>query len=275
MRISNTTHRSARSRTSSSVRRWIAILSLFAGLLAVLEFVLPWAGARSFLLPRPSAVGTVLVEQFGQQAFWDHTLTTMVELFGGLLVGALAGFVLGVLLTQSTYLETLLMPYIVALQAVPKVALAPMMIVSVGYGIRSKVVLAAIIAFFPVLINVMAGIRSVEQDRIDLMRQLRATRSQTLRWLLLPAAMPAVMAGLRIAATFAMIGAIVGEFTGASKGLGALLLQFNFNFDQPGVFAVLVFLSIIAIVIDLGLRALTDRLVFWQRQEKATGGGTV
>ena len=255
-------------------RRWkeySVSLVVFVLLTVAAEMLIPALGISKFILPTPSAVFGQLVGDFGSVRFWGHVLITMREIVFGCALGAAFGFGIGVLLTQSSFLEAVVTPYIVALQAVPKVALAPVIVVALGYGELSKVVIAAIIAFFPLLVNVTIGIKSTPAEQLELMRALRATRSQVLRWVQLPHALPTIFGGLEVAVVFSVVGAIVGEFTGASGGLGYLIDQESFSLNQAAVFATLVVLSLIGLLLDFGVRWLGHRLVRWQRVGEVVG----
>jgi NitT/TauT family transport system permease protein len=153
----------------------------------------------------------------------------------------------------------------------PKIAIAPLIIVWFGFGIGSKVVIAATVAFFPVLVNVIVGLKTIDQSKLDLMRSLDATRWQTFRMVKLPNALPFVFAGLDVAVVFSVLGAIVGEFVGAQQGLGNLILQFNFSLDIAGVFAVLILLSVLGVALHLIMQALQKRLIFWAEPEQVVG----
>lgn len=247
--------------------RWPEITTsvlLFVGLALVLEQLLPALGIRSYILPTPSAVARALANDLLGGTVWRHVLTTLVEIILGWLVGSSVGFLLGVGLTQSRFLEAALTPYIVALQAVPKVALAPVIVVAIGYNEASKIAIAALVSFFPVLVNTMVGIRNADEQQLELMRALRARRRQVLRWVQLPGAMPTIFAGLEVAVVFSVVGAIIGEFTGASRGLGYLIEQRSFAMDQAGVFSTLVILSVLGLALDLLVRYAGRRVVRWQ-----------
>ena len=254
--------------------RWRELLVsalLFVLLLVVLERLLPALGIRSYILPTPSSVLQALLTDLVNPGFWGHVLTTLYEVLAGWVIGALIGFLLGLALTQSSFLEAALTPYIVALQSVPKVALAPVIVVALGYGETSKIAIAAIVSFFPVLVNVMVGIRAADPQQLELMRALRATRVQTLRWVQLPGAMPTIFGGLEVAVVFSVVGAIVGEFTGASRGLGYLIEQRGFALNQAGVFSTLIVLSVIGLTLDLAVRHAAGRVVRWQQIGEVVG----
>jgi NitT/TauT family transport system permease protein len=166
-------------------------------------------------------------------------------------------------------LERLVYPYIVALQTLPKVAIAPLFIIWFGYGLSSKVVVTALVCFFPVLVSVVAGFHATDQDQLDMMKAFGANKWQTLVRLRIPSALVLIFAGLEIAAVLAVIGAIVGEFVGAQAGLGFLIVTLNFNLDVAGVFAVLVYLSVIGLILHGLMRFAARRYVFWIRRNEA------
>lgn len=255
-------------------RRWREYLTSLLVLIVLLggcELAVPALDIPTFILPTPSSVFEQLGSFVGSPNFWNHVLTTLREVILGCALGGFVGFTMGVLLTQSSFLEAVVTPYIVALQSIPKVALAPVIVVALGYGELSKIVIAAIIAFFPLLVNVTVGIRSAPDDQIELMRALRASRMQTLRWVQLPSAMPMIFGGLEVAVVFGVVGAIVGEFTGASAGLGYLIRQQSFSLNQAAVFATLIVLSLIGLVLVSLVRLAGRRMVRWHRPGEMVG----
>lgn len=239
-------------------------IGLLVALLAAAELLIPALGIRSYVLPTPSTVLRALAADYVTPQFWQHIGTTMSEIMLGWIAGCITGLVLGVLISEFRLVEVTLTPYIVALNAVPKVALAPVLVVVFGYGIVSKVVITAIMAFFPLLINVGVGLRSADPLQLEMMRGLRASRWQTLRWVKFPGAMPAIFAGIEVAVVLGVVGAIVGEFTGAESGLGYVIQQRSFSMDQGGVFSALVTLALIGIVLDLVVRWIGARTVTWR-----------
>jgi len=150
----------------------------------------------------------------------------------------------------------------------PKIAIAPLVIVWFGFGISSKVIIAATVAFFPVLVNVIVGLKTIDPAKLDLMRSLRASRWQTFRLVTFPNALPFVFAGLDIAIVFSVLGAIVGEFVGAQQGLGNLILQFNVALDIAGVFAVLILLSVMGVALHLIMQAVQKHIIFWAEPDE-------
>jgi NitT/TauT family transport system permease protein len=160
-------------------------------------------------------------------------------------------------------LDDLLRPYIAAFQSLPKVAIAPIIVTWLGFGLLSKVAIVCLITFFPVLVTSLAGFRATDIDRIDLMRSLSATRWQIFIKVKFPGALPYIFAGLDMAAAFAVVGAIVGEFVGAQMGLGVLILQMEAQLDTAGSFAVFIVLSLLGITLTALLRLVRRRLLAW------------
>jgi NitT/TauT family transport system permease protein len=156
----------------------------------------------------------------------------------------------------------------VAFQSIPKVAIAPLMVVWFGFGMTSKFLIVGLTAMFPVLINTIAGLRSTDADRLDLLRGLCATRGQTLRYLQFPHAMPYIFAGLNTAIVFSVIGAIVGEFVGARQGLGVVILKANFALDLAAVFSSLIVLGVIGVTLNAGVRLIERRVCFWSGKKR-------
>jgi NitT/TauT family transport system permease protein len=222
----------------------------------------------SFLLPTPQSVWAKFVQVATDGTLWYHTSVTLVEILGGLALGLTAALLLGYVLAKSPVIERFLSPYIVASQSVPIVALAPLLIVWFGFGLLSKVMVCALTIFFPVLINTIIGLRSVEEDLMDLMRSLQASRWQVFRFLEVPAALPVVMGGLKIGVTLSVIGAVVGEFAQSDRGLGFLVNLANRGlFDTPLMFVSLFVLMTIALVL-YGLVSVFEALLLrWKRTE--------
>jgi NitT/TauT family transport system permease protein len=219
-----------------------------------------------FLLPTPRQVWDRFVTVATDGTLWHHTATTLVEIMGGLALGLTAAMVLGYLLAKSRVLERFLSPYIVASQSVPIVALAPLLIVWFGFGPVSKMLVCALTIFFPVLINTIVGLRSVERDLVDLMRSLRASRWQVFHLLEVPAALPVLFAGLKVGVTLAVIGAVVGEFAQADRGLGFLVNLANRGlFDTPLMFVALFVLMTIALGLYGVVSILELLLLRWKR----------
>lgn len=202
-----------------------------------------------FILPAPGRVWSRFLMAVADGSLWYHTSLTLFEIFAGLLLGVSTATLLGYIIAKSPTLDRILSPYIVAAQAVPIVALAPLLVIWFGFGSMSKILVCALTLFLPVLINTAVGIRSVDRNLRELMRSLGASRWQTFRMLEVPAALPVLFGGLKIGATLSVIGAVVGEFVGADRGLGFLINLARGLFDTPLLFVALFTLVAIALAL--------------------------
>jgi NitT/TauT family transport system permease protein len=220
---------------------------LFIFLLFLWEII---AGNMSELvLPAPSVIFHTLIDGLITGYFTAHIIRTTLEIVLGLILGSLFGFIIGILMGESEFLRKLLSPYIIASQAVPKLALAPLFILWFGFDMTSKVIITALICFFPLLENTVSSIQYVDKQKLELFRMLKASRWQTLIHLKIPAGLPGILAGLRVAVVLAVVGAVVGEFIGGSEGLGALIIASQGMMDTPLMFASLILLTIIGMVL--------------------------
>lgn len=252
----------------------LSLILLIVSLLAW-EAIVRVFGIQAFILPPPSQVVVALYRGFASGVYLRNLLVTLVETLLGFIVGSATGFVLGTAVATNRYVDYFLYPYIVMFQSLPKVALAPLVVIWFGLGLTSKVVNAALVAFFPLLVNTMVGLRSADEDRVSLMRSLHASETQIFWMLRLPNALPFVMAGLDIAMILALIGAIVAEFAGATSGLGTLILSMTYTMDVSGQFSVLLILSVVGLVLNRLVQLVRRRVLFWDPSEKgveAAGG---
>jgi NitT/TauT family transport system permease protein len=231
-------------------------------------FLLGWralveiGGYPPFILPAPEVVGERLLRAWAQGTMTPHALSTLSAIGSGFAVGAGLALVVGYLLARSALAERLLSPYLVAAQATPILALAPLLALWFGTGIASKIIICALIVFFPVAISTMVGIRSVDDRLLELGHSLRANRWQVFRHLELPAATPAIFGGFRVGVTLAVIGAIVGEWAGADRGLGVLInLARGSLFDIPLMFATLVTIALFGLALYLLVLVIERRLI--------------
>jgi NitT/TauT family transport system permease protein len=220
------------------------------------------------LVPPVSDIGIALwrglaTGPLAKDGFWYHGGVTLAEILLGFGIGSGIGLAIGIVVSQMPKLEALLEPYVAALQSVPKVAVAPIIVVWLGFGIGSKVMIICLLTFFPVLVTSIAGFKAVDPDRIDLLRSLSATPWQIFRKAKFPSALPYIFAGLNMAAAFSVVGAVVGEFVGAQAGLGVLILQMEAQADTGGSFAVCVVLSVIGIALTGLLRRVQRRVLHW------------
>lgn len=218
-----------------------------------------------YILPPPSKIAISLYFGLESGLFLHHFLVTAFQALAGFLVAAVLGISIGALVAQFWVVEKTVYPYLVALQTMPKIAIAPLIIIWAGYGMQSKVVIAALISFFPILVNTIIGLKTCDQGKLDLMHSLKATRWEVFRMVKLPNALPFVFAGLNIAIVFSILGSIVGEFVGSKAGLGNLIIEANFQFNIAQVFAILIILGTYGVSLNLIVQALQRRLVFWSR----------
>ena len=249
----------------------VLVPAVFVVGVALWEWAVRQWGVPAFIAPPPSAVWRSLAGGLRTGLYVEHFLVTLWEALAGFGIAAVSGIVLGALVAQSRLVERTVYPYLVALQTLPKIAIAPLIIVWAGFGLSSKVIIAALVAFFPVLVNVIVGLKTVEPAKIELMRSLRANRWQTFRLVTFPNALPFVFAGLDIAVVFSVLGAIVGEFVGAQQGLGNLILQFNVSLDIAGVFAVMILLAVLGIALHLVMQVIQRRVIFWAQPDEIIG----
>jgi NitT/TauT family transport system permease protein len=219
------------------------------------------------ILPGPAAVASALVELVGSKSFSRHLWTTLAETSIGFLIGATVGFSLALLDVTYVTARRALRPYIVFLQAMPKIALVPLIITWLGFGSPAKVVQAAILSFFPVFINSVVGLSVLDDVSLKLIHSLSATKWQILRYLRMPSAMPAFFVGLRTALTFALIGAVVSEMIAARRGLGLLLVQYQAGFEIALMYAVIVVMVAVGLLLFLLIGWLDRRLVFWRKDK--------
>lgn len=248
--------------------RWLAPVVCVLALI-VWEIWVRQANFPAFILPAPSRIWLRFLKAVADGSLLRNTAFTLLEVTIGLLAGVTLATVFGYLLGKSDALERLLSPFLVASQAIPIVAIAPLMVIWFGPGIFSKILICSLIVFFPVLVNTVVGVRAVPANLRDLMRSMRATPWQTLLHLEIPAALPIFLGGLRIGATLSVIGAVVGEFVGADRGLGFLINVARGQYDTA-----LVFVAVFTLVgMALGLYGLVlimeHHLLVWRtRQQK-------
>ena len=241
------------------------IISILLGL-ALWQSFTRFSNIPSFIFPSPSDVWTKFLVVMQNGSLIYHTFITLQEVVSGLLLGLTTAIITGYLLAKSPLVEQVLSPYIVASQSIPIVAIAPLLVIWLGPGIFSKVLTSALIVFFPVLVNTIVGLRSVPAELYDLMKSLQATTVQRITKLEIPAALPVFLGGLRIGATLAVIGAVVGEFVGADKGLGFLVNVGRGLYDTALVFVAVFTLVFLALALYGSVVFLESRLLAWQKR---------
>jgi NitT/TauT family transport system permease protein len=250
---------------SRALRRFIPLLTL-ALILLTWQLVTALELYPAFIIPPPDAV----LEKFGtvvaDGTLWQHASTTLVNVLVGSSVGVLMALSLGYWIAKSSMLEDLLSPVIVAVQSTPVVAYAPLLVIWFGSGPTSKIVTSALIVFFPMLMNTIVGIRNTPSDQRDLMRSMHATRWQTFTRLEIPAALPMLLGGLKVSATLAVIGAVVGEFISAKAGLGFLINLARNQYDTPLVFVAVLTLTVLARALYGVVTLFESHSLRWQKQ---------
>lgn len=253
--------RAARLRLPSLRRAGLATL-VFLVVLAFLQWGVPALGIPRFVLPTPSDVWRSATNP--EHRLLSHFTITATEAVSGLLVGSLAAFLVAVLFVQLPPLEDALYPWVIVFQTVPLVAIAPLLVIWFGNGLAPRIAMAAIFAFFPMLVNTLRGLRHASRESLELLQSYAANDWQ-LFWLLrLPGSLPFVFTGLKIASTLAVIGAIVGEYAGASQGLGFVVTVSTYYLDTSRTFAAVAYASLLGIGLYVTLVLLERWLVFWQ-----------
>ena len=250
----------------------VLVPAVFVLVTGLWELIVRVRNVQEIVLPAPSRIAQALVEQMSGAAFWGHFRITLFETLVGFSIAATVAVALGTAVSQVKIVEKTVMPYAVAFQAIPKVALAPLFLLWFGFGPSSKIVMAAVISFFPILINVIEGLKSAEVERLRMLTVFGASKWQLFTKVRIPSAMPFIFAGLDIGLLLALLGAVVGEFIGGGGvGLGALVLQTNYNFDIPGQFAVLLVLSVIGLIFHGIVRFAQRKFAFWADNSHIVG----
>ncbi len=243
-------------------------LALTAIILIVWELAPTVFSIPKYILPTVSSIALALFDTSAWPQYLENASVTLTEAMLGLAIGTSVGLISGVLLHWFKFLYRMTYPLIIALQSVPKVAIAPLFVVWLGFGISSKVLVVVLLVYFPVLVNTLSGLRSTDPDLIELFAANNASRVKTLTKLLLPAAVPSILAGFEVAVTVSLLGAIVGEFVGAQKGLGVMLLQAQYQLNTAAVFALVAILAVIGIFLNFLVRTLRRRMLFWVVAER-------
>ena len=240
----------------------LSVLAAFIVFVAVWQLVVLVSGLPPFILPPPADVAVSWFDAWAAGTIQPHLLTTLGEVALGFAVGAGAALPIGYALARSALVERLLSPYLVAAQAIPILALAPLFAVWFGPGLLGKVIICTVVVFFPMAVATMVGVRSVDTGLLELGRSLRATPRQVLTTLEIPAALPSIFGGMRVGVTLAVVGAIVGEWAGSERGLGVLInLARGSLFDIPLMFATLLTIALIGIGLYLVVVVIERRLV--------------
>lgn len=265
----------AASRASAALRalgRASATPLVFAGILVIWKIYVEAFEVSAFVLPPPERIGTAIVEMVQEPRTWYHAWITLQETLAGFGFALFFGVLVGAALGRIAWLERILKPIIIALQVIPKIALVPLFVMWFGFGMTSKIVIAAVLAFFPVMTNTLLGVKSVPEGYLDLLRSLNASRLQTFMRVEFPSALPFVLAGMEMGIVFAIIGAVVGEFLGGSSGLGYLAVATLNSFQVERLFATIFILTAIGLSLYLIVVVLRRVLIPWHESVRSPSG---
>jgi len=251
--------------TSSRALVLASQLALGAALLALWQTLVSLGVLDPFFVSRPSDIGARILQWITGGTLWRHLAVTIEESLLGLVAGAALGVSLGFLLARSPFLARVIDPYIKMLNAVPRVVLAPLFLLWFGLGIWSKVALAVTLVFFVMFFNTYQGVRDADRVLIDNVRMLGATERQLVRHVLIPSALTWIFSSLQTSLGFAMVGAVVGEYLGATRGLGYVISQAEGTFDTTGVFAGMTVLGVVVVIVSAGVTRLERWLLRWKQ----------
>ncbi len=252
-------------RSGTASLPWISTPLLAAALIFAWHFYVTQSHISAFIMPAPGAVWRAWLDLLQSPRAWMHAETTIHETTVGFAWGLAVGVGLGVLIGRVRWLEMTLNPFIVAIQVVPKVAFVPLFVVWFGFGITSKVIVSAVLAFFPILSNTVLGVKSIDSGHRDVMTSLNASRWAVLWRLELPSALPYILSGMEVGIVLAIIGAIVGEYLGGNSGLGFLLISKMNAFETDGLFAVMIHMTILGFVFYFAVGVLRRLLIPWHQ----------
>lgn len=254
---------------SRAVRR-VATLGVLVVFLAAWKLYILIGSVSAFILPPPEKVVSSIADLLSDGAVWRHLRVTLTETLAGFVIATVAGVAVGTLLGKVEALERITRPYIVATQVIPKVALAPLFVLWFGFGLESKIFLAMLLAFFPIVTNTILGVKSVLEGQRDVMTSLNGTRMQNFRHLDLPSSLPHIIAGMEVGIVLAQIGAIVGEYLGGSQGLGFLAVQSLNQLDVGRLFGVIVVLTAMGYLLHSSVGLLRRVAIPWHESTQST-----
>ena len=256
-------------RVESALVRFLPHLALFLAILAAWELAVRTGLITSIIIPKPSAImGAIVKLYITDRTIYPHFLITLTEAVTGFLIGAAIAIILAVWSSLSDPFKRYVSPYAVVLNVTPGIALVPIIIAWFGYGMGSKIALAAVICFFPIYVNTLTGLIQRDEDREELFRSVGASRYQVFRKLRVPAALPLMFAGFKIGLTTALIGAVVAEFAQATAGVGVLMSRFSFQLNMAASLATLLSMTVIGLLLFYAMEILDDRIVFWRRDTR-------
>jgi len=252
---------------------WLAFPTSLVLLLLVWHFAVKILDIQAYIVPTPwdvakSAWAGIVIDPTSSQSLLYQTGVTLRGALLGFAIGSLAGITVAIVISESRLLEKVIMPYAIGVQSVPKIAIAPLVVIWFGSGFRSLVVLTILVTLFPLLMNTYHGLHATDRDQIRLMRSMHASRLRTLMWVRLPGAAPMIFAGLDVGIIYGLIGAIVAEFVSGTQGIGVTILQYQYVNNTAGVFAALFVLGVAGIMLHLIITWARGAVVFWDKQDR-------
>lgn len=264
----DTTSQVAQSSARLDFPHWAQHLLVFILFIGIWELSVQMQWVSALILPSPFAVVVAWWDlAITRGIIWSHFFTTLTEVVVGFVIGATFGVGIAILSAINMTFRRLVSPYMVALQVTPRIAIAPIIVAWLGFGMEPKMAIAAIICFFPMFINALTGLMQVDHENLEMFESMRASKWQIFRHLQLPGALPVIMAGFKTGISLALIGAIVGEFVSASEGIGVLIQRFSFQLLLPQAFASLIMLTAMGLFL-YGLATFADRhIVFWRHAD--------
>jgi len=248
------------------VVRWFPALAIIAALVGTWEACAVIFDVPRWLLPRPSVIAQELAAR--PTMFLRHTWVTLEEVLLGFGISVLSGVVLATMIAYSRTLERSIYPLVIASQTIPIIAIAPLLLIWIGYGIGPKVIVVALIAFFPIVVNTVDGLKAVDADMVNMMRTLGASRWQIFAKVQVPNSLPFFFSGVRVAMAVSVIGAVIGEWVGSSQGLGYLMIRSKPQFLTERVFAAIFILSVMGIGLFLIVGLVERYLIPWHYRER-------
>jgi NitT/TauT family transport system permease protein len=243
------------------IAEWLPAFVLFAALIALWQVAVSFFGIREYLLPSPASVLDALLSS--RIDWWGHIVVTSVAIFGAFVIAAVGGILLGTVISWSSVMSRALMPFLVFVNTLPKVAVAPLFLLWLGYGILPNMLIGALIGFFPVVINTAVGLSQIDDDMLDLGRVFNAPKWKVFAKIRIPNAYPYILSALKVTATSAVVGAIVGEFVASQSGLGYVIITSQSSMNTPLAFGALVWISIIGLVLYGAVGLMSRILAPW------------
>lgn len=246
------------------MKKYLPSLGVFLLLLLLWETVVRWLDIKEYILPAPSAIGQALIDS--ANLLWKHSLQTVNEAFLGFILAIVGGVVLAMLMGIFLVIKRALYPLVVISQTVPVMAVAPLLIIWFGYNLLPKVIVVALVCFFPITVSLVEGLEAVDHDMVKLLLAMGATPWQILNKVQLPGALPSFFSGLKISATYSILGAVIGEWLGASSGLGVYMIRSMNSFLTAQVFAAIVVISLLSLIFFGMVLVLAHLIMPWYYQ---------